>query len=115
MTSTVGGGAVEREEGGGLELSEGEAFFVLEDMFGGLLPPEILEKVFVESSQNLEEVSERDREGGRGKGVPISVQIVMEIMARVGEEKEREQDLFHLRRTVSNFWGEGVDEGERGQ
>ncbi|CAN0104841.1 unnamed protein product [Laminaria digitata] len=46
---------MERGEAECLELSEGEAFFVLEDMFGGLLPPEILDKVFVESSQNLEE------------------------------------------------------------
>lgn len=48
-------------EGGvepGLDLSEGEAFFVLEDMFGGLLPPSVLERVFVESGQDLEEVCE---------------------------------------------------------
>ena len=73
MGGAVGaGGAVEwrvaREEGECLELSEGEAFFVLEDMFGGLLPPEALEKVFVESSQNLEDVSGRAlRGGGRGR------------------------------------------------
>lgn len=41
-----------------LGLSDGEAFFVLEDMFGGLLLPESLEKVFRESGNNLEEVNE---------------------------------------------------------
>lgn len=40
----------------GLELSEGEAFALLEDMFGGLLPPEALEEAFARSGENLEEV-----------------------------------------------------------
>ena len=39
-----------------LGLSEGETFFVLEDMFGGLLLPEVLERVFRESGNNLEKV-----------------------------------------------------------
>ncbi|CAN0303870.1 unnamed protein product, partial [Ectocarpus sp. 8 AP-2014] len=37
-----------------LDVSDGEAFFVLEDMFGGLLPPETLENLFAESGKNLE-------------------------------------------------------------
>lgn len=46
----------------GLELSEGEAFALLEDMFGGLLPPTALEQVFARSGENLEEVRRvRDR------------------------------------------------------
>lgn len=40
----------------GLDLSEGEAFFVLQDMFGGLLPSGTLDSVFAESAQDLEEV-----------------------------------------------------------
>ncbi|CAM9260119.1 unnamed protein product [Ectocarpus sp. 12 AP-2014] len=42
------------EEEVGLEVSDGEAFFVLEDMFGGLLPPETLESLFAESGKYLE-------------------------------------------------------------
>ncbi|CAM9785592.1 unnamed protein product [Ectocarpus sp. 4 AP-2014] len=37
-----------------LDVSDGEAFFVLEDMFGGLLPPETLENLFAESGKHLE-------------------------------------------------------------
>ncbi|CAM9708945.1 unnamed protein product [Scytosiphon promiscuus] len=37
-----------------LDFSDGEAFFVLEDMFGGLLPPDTLEKVFLESRSDLQ-------------------------------------------------------------
>ncbi|CBJ25871.1 conserved unknown protein [Ectocarpus siliculosus] len=37
-----------------LDVSDGEAFFVLEDMFGGLLPPETLENLFAESGKYLE-------------------------------------------------------------
>lgn len=51
--------AVARKNQEGLDLSVGEAFFVLEDMFGGLLPPETLEKVFLESTNDLEKVGER--------------------------------------------------------
>lgn len=40
------------------ELSEGEAFYVLEDMFGGLLPADTLERVFMASGQSLEEVKQ---------------------------------------------------------
>ncbi|CAM9351427.1 unnamed protein product, partial [Hapterophycus canaliculatus] len=47
-------GGKEPEEEGLLDLSDGEAFFVLEDMFGGLLPQDTLEKVFVESRNNLQ-------------------------------------------------------------
>lgn len=43
----------------GLDLSEGEAFALLEDMFGGLLPPPTLEKVFACSGEDLEEVRTR--------------------------------------------------------
>ena len=38
------------------DISEGEAFLVLEDMFGGLLPADALGCVYLESGQNLEEV-----------------------------------------------------------
>ncbi|CAM9526160.1 unnamed protein product [Pylaiella littoralis] len=49
---------VAREDEEGLDLSVAEAFFVLEDMFGGLLPPETLEKVFLESTNSLEKAVE---------------------------------------------------------
>ncbi|CAB1110131.1 unnamed protein product [Ectocarpus sp. CCAP 1310/34] len=42
------------EEEADLDVSDGEAFFVLEDMFGGLLPPETLENLFAESGNYLE-------------------------------------------------------------
>lgn len=55
-----GGGAsrvAAKGEQEGLGLSDGEMFFLLEDMFGGLLLPESLEKVFRESGNDLEKVS----------------------------------------------------------
>lgn len=42
--------------GGGLQLSDGEVYAVLEDMFGGLIRPENLDRVFVGSVRDLEEV-----------------------------------------------------------
>lgn len=45
-------------------FSEGEAFLVLEDMFGGLLSSDVLGEVYMDSKQNLEEVRETER--GRG-------------------------------------------------
>lgn len=48
--------AAAREDKEGLGLSDGETYFVLEDMFGGLLLPKSLEQVFRESGNNLEKV-----------------------------------------------------------
>lgn len=56
-------------EEGDLEVSDGEAFLVLEDMFGGLLPPETLENLFVESGKYLEKVrQERSWQTADGEG-----------------------------------------------
>ncbi len=52
-SATTTGENLEDEDVG---LTEGETFFVLEDMFGGLLLPEVLERVFRESGNNLEKV-----------------------------------------------------------
>lgn len=41
---------------GSLKLSEGEAFVVLEDMFGGLITLETLQQVFLGSGSDLEQV-----------------------------------------------------------
>ncbi|CAM9517294.1 unnamed protein product [Ectocarpus fasciculatus] len=55
VTAEAGDGDDQTDgEEGDLDVSDGEAFFVLEDMFGGLLPPETLENLFVESGKSLE-------------------------------------------------------------
>lgn len=56
----AGSGGEGPEGGRRLSISDGEAFFVLEDMFGGLLPPDALEKVFLESRNDLHKVNRRE-------------------------------------------------------